>query len=124
MRCEMKTFAARAAVGLCMGIAAGAALAQSAHTSPEWNRIPPNMRGDGASLESKPFSITRSDPGLDALLSRQAKLELLGDRFGLTEGPVWIADGKSGFIVVADLIENVFFKIMRDHKTSVFLENA
>jgi gluconolactonase len=120
----MKTSVARAAAGVCVSLAAAAALAQSPHTSAEWNRIPPNMRGDGPSLESKPFSITRSDPGLDALLSPQAKLELLGDRFGLTEGPVWIPDGKSGFIVVADLIENVFFKIMPDHKTSVFLDNA
>jgi gluconolactonase len=120
----MKTIVARAILGLCTSVAVVAAVAQSPYTSPEWNRIPPNMRGDGPALESKPFSITRSDPGLDTLVSSKAKLELLGDRFGLTEGPVWVPEGKSGYLLVADLIENVFFKIEADHKTTVFLENA
>jgi gluconolactonase len=104
--------------------AAANPLTQAAYTSKEFNDIKPNMRGDGPSLESRPFSITRTDPSLDELIAPDAKLESLGDRFGLTEGPVWIADGKSGYVVVADLIENVLFKITPDHKTSVFLDKA
>jgi gluconolactonase len=100
------------------------ALAQSPYTSPEFNSIAPNMRGDGPALASKPFSITRNDPALDALVAPNAKLELLADRFGLTEGPVWIPDGKDGYLVVADLIENVLYKITPDHQVSVFLDKA
>jgi gluconolactonase len=95
---------------------------RAAFTSKEFDAIAPNMRGDGPSLTSKPFSITRKDPALDELIAPDAKLESLGDRFGLTEGPVWIADGKSGYLVVADLIENVLFKITPEHQVSVFLD--
>jgi gluconolactonase len=97
---------------------------RATYTSPEFNAIAPNMRGDGPSLASRPFSITRKDPGLDALIDTHAKLESLGDRFGLTEGPVWIPDGKAGYLVVADLIENVLFKITPEHEVSVFLDKA
>ena len=99
-------------------------LPQPAYTSKEFNDAKPNMRGDGPSLMSRPFSITRSDPALDELIDPHAKLESLGDRFGLTEGPVWVPDGKAGYLVVADLIENVLFKITPDNKTSVFLDKA
>jgi gluconolactonase len=98
--------------------------APAAYTTPGFNAIAPNMRGDGPSLDSQPFSITRKDPALDALIAPDAKLESLGDRFGLTEGPVWIPDGKAGYLVVADLIENVLYKITPRHQTSVFLDKA
>ena len=97
---------------------------RAAYTSPEFNAVAPNMRGDGPSLDSRPFSITRKDAALDELIAPDAKLESLGDRFGLTEGPVWIPDGKAGYLVVADLIENVLFKITPQHRTSVFLDKA
>jgi gluconolactonase len=109
--------------GLGFGIAAGC-YAQSPYTSSEFNVTAPNMRGDGPALSSKPFSVTRSDPGLDALISPQATLEMLADHFGLTEGPVWIADGKQGYLVVADLIDNVLFKITPDHTVTVFVDKA
>jgi hypothetical protein len=35
----------------------------------------------------KPFSIERADPALDAVIAPDARLKLLGDRFGITEGP-------------------------------------
>jgi gluconolactonase len=110
--------------GRIPGPPASAALPAPAYTSKEFNDLKPNMRGDGPSLESRPFSITRNDPALDSLIAPDARLESLGDRFGLTEGPVWIPDGKAGYLVVADLIENVLFKITPDHKTSVFLDKA
>jgi hypothetical protein len=124
----MRSSNAAAACALCLGalslgIAAGVQ-AQSPYTSPEFNNTAPNMRGDGPSLTSKPFSITRTDPALDALISPQGKLEMLADHFGLTEGPVWIPDGKQGYLVVADLIANVLYKITLDHTVSVFLDKA
>jgi hypothetical protein len=35
------------------------------------------------------FAIVKLDPALDTILSSDATLETVGDRFGLTEGPVW-----------------------------------
>ena len=38
----------------------------------------------------RPFKVVRLDPALDAIISTGAKIEILGEHFGLTEGPVWI----------------------------------
>jgi gluconolactonase len=119
---KISRWAAACAVGLGMGIGGGHA--QSTYTSSEFNNTAPNMRGDGPALSSKPFSVTRTDPALDALISPRAKLEMLADHFGLTEGPVWIPDGGQGYLIVADLIDNVLFKIAPDHTVSVFLDKA
>lgn len=73
---------------------------------------------------ARAFSITRNDPALDAVLSTGAKLELLGDRFGITEGPAWVRDGRDGFLLVSDLTANVIYKIASDHRVSVFLDEA
>jgi gluconolactonase len=72
----------------------------------------------------RPFSIERLDPALDAIVSTDAKLELLGDRFGLTEGPVWVQEGRSGYLLFSDLISNVIYKWAPPDKVSVFLDKA
>ncbi len=72
----------------------------------------------------QPFSITRADPALDAVIAPDAKLELLGDRFGITEGPVWVPDGGRGYILVSDLTANVIYRIAPDKTVSIFLERA
>ena len=38
----------------------------------------------------RPFKVVRLDPALDTIISTEAKIEILGEHFGLTEGPVWI----------------------------------
>jgi len=71
----------------------------------------------------RPFSIERLDPALDALISVHAKLELLADDFGLTEGPVWVPEGK-GYLLFSDLTANVIYKWDPAGTVSVFLEKA
>ena len=70
------------------------------------------------------FSIERLDPALDAIIAPNAKLELLSERFGLTEGPVWMPEGKSGYLLLSDLIENVIYKRDESGKVTVFLDKA
>jgi gluconolactonase len=84
----------------------------------------PSMRGDGPAPASKPFSITRSDPGLDAVVAADTKAELLATGFGLNEGPVWVRDGQSGYLLVGGLLDNVLYKIAADKTVSVFMEKA
>jgi gluconolactonase len=69
------------------------------------------------------FAIVRLDPALDAIVSPDATLDTIGDRFGLTEGPVWIQDGASGHLLFSDLISNVIYKWTPDGQLSAFLEN-
>jgi len=84
----------------------------------------PQMRGDGPAPAAKPFNITRSDPGLDAVVASDAKAEPLARGFGLNEGPVWVREGNSGYPLVGGLLDNVIYKIAADKTVSVFMEKA
>jgi gluconolactonase len=73
----------------------------------------------------RPFGIVKSDPSLDALISPNAKLELVGTGFGLTEGPVWVPEGNSGYLLFSDLVSNVIYKWSPPKgDVSVFLDKA
>jgi gluconolactonase len=50
----------------------------------------------------RPFKVVRLDPALDAIVSSDAKIEILGEHFGLTEGPVWIQDPAGGYLLFSD----------------------
>jgi gluconolactonase len=84
----------------------------------------PNMRGDGPAPAAKPFSITRSDPALDVVIDPSAQAELIATGFGLNEGPVWVPQGNSGYLLVGGLLDNVIYKIAADKQVSVFMEQA
>jgi gluconolactonase len=84
----------------------------------------PSMRGDGPGPASKPFNITRSDPGLDAVVAADTTAELLATGFGLNEGPVWVREGQSGYLLVGGLLDNVIYKVAADKTVSVFMEKA
>lgn len=70
-------------------------------------------------------SVIRLDPGLDGLVTSDAKLELLkGDYFGFLEGPVWVREGQSGYLLFNDIPANVIYKWTPDGVLSVFLERS
>jgi gluconolactonase len=73
---------------------------------------------------ARPFTIERSDPALDEIVAPGTEAELLGDRYGLLEGPVWVQDGNEGFLLFSDLISNVIWKRTPSGELSVYLENA
>jgi gluconolactonase len=104
-------------VALFVAAASGLLSAQTGTPSP-------SMRGDGPAPASKPFNITRSDPGLDAIVAANTKAELIASGFGLNEGPVWVREGQSGYLLVSGLLDNVIYKIAADKTVSVFMEKA
>ena len=69
-------------------------------------------------------SIERVDPRLDAILAPDAKLELLTEHFGATEGPVWVQEGRNGHLLFSDMAANVIYKRTADGQVSVFLEKS
>ncbi|HEX5000593.1 MAG TPA: SMP-30/gluconolactonase/LRE family protein [Terriglobia bacterium] len=73
-----------------------------------------------------PFRIEMLDPALDELIAPDAQLETLGDRFALTEGPVWMPGegGQPGFLLFSDNAANVIYKWAPNSPLSVFLENS
>ena len=82
------------------------------------------MRGDGPAPDAKPFSITKSDPALDDIISPKAQLVELARGFGLTEGGLWIAEGNSGYWIFTGLLDNVLYKVTPQKQVSVFMEKA
>src|SRR6188508_2302430 len=73
-----------------------------------------------------PFRIERLDPALDDVIAPDAQLEMLGDRFALTEGPVWVprSSGQPGYLLFSDNAANVIYKWQAGNPLSVFLENS
>ncbi len=72
------------------------------------------------------FTIEQNAPGLEELVKPGAEWQLLGDRYGLTEGAVWIDETADdiGHLLFADLIANVIFRWDAKQGTTVFLEEA
>jgi gluconolactonase len=69
-------------------------------------------------------NIVRLSPELDALLDRDAELEVLGSGFDWAEGPVWVpgeGEGK-GHLLFSDIPPNQVIKWVEGEGTSVFLE--
>jgi gluconolactonase len=53
-------------------------------------------------------TIERLDPALDALVPRDAKMEVIGEGMVWSEGPIWIRDG--GFLLYSDVPENTIYR--------------
>jgi gluconolactonase len=69
-------------------------------------------------------AVVRLDPALDALIAPDARVELVKDGFGFTEGPVWVQEGKDGYLLFTDIPGNVIWKLTPDGKASVHLSNV
>ena len=115
----MKTCCVRSDVAVVVATALATALISAQTVTPQ-----PTMRGDGPAPASKPFNITRSDPALDAVVAPDTKAELLATGFGLNEGPVWVREGQSGYLLVGGLLDNVIYRVAADKTVSVFMEKA
>src|SRR3989442_2343564 len=73
---------------------------------------------------SKDNAVVRLDPALDALVSSEARVELVKGGFGFTEGPVWVQNGGEAYLLFTDIPGNVIWKLTPDGKASVYLSNV
>ena len=71
-----------------------------------------------------PFRIEKLDAALDEIIASDAMLQTLGDRFALTEGPVWVPGGPGGYLLFSDNAANVIYKWAATSPLSVFLEKS
>ncbi len=69
-------------------------------------------------------AVVRLDPALDALVSPDAKLEVVKGGFGFTEGALWVQKGKNGYLLFSDIPANVIYKWTPDGKLSVYLDHS
>jgi gluconolactonase len=83
------------------------------------------QRGPAAPPTEQPFEVVKMDPAIDAIIDSKAKLETVAEHIGLSEGPLWIQEGRSGYLLFSDVAANVIYKwTPTDKKLSVFLERA
>ncbi len=69
--------------------------------------------------------IERLDPALDAIVPRDAQLEILkADYFGNVEGPVWVQQGQTGYLLFTDISANHIYKWSPDGTLSMFLDRT
>src|SRR6202162_3778625 len=69
-------------------------------------------------------SVVKLDASLDALISSDAKLELVKNDFGFTEGIVWVEQGNSGYLLLSDMYANVIYKVTPEGKVSLYLDHS
>jgi len=77
-----------------------------------------------AQLPGDQPAVIRLDPALDSLVSADAKLDLVKNDFGLTEGVVWVDEGKSGYLLLSDMYANVIYKVTPEGKVSLYLDHS
>lgn len=64
--------------------------------------------------------IIRTDPRLDKLIPKEAKIEVLASGFTWAEGPIWVKDG--GYLLFSDVPQNTVFKWSEKDGLSTFLK--
>jgi len=67
-------------------------------------------------------TIERFKPEFDKLLPVDSKLEVLADGFTWTEGPLWMGDDKTGYLLFTDIPRNSIFSWSKFHGISLFME--
>jgi gluconolactonase len=68
-------------------------------------------------------AVRRLDPSLNALVAADTRLETLLERETTFEGPTWIRNAGSGYLIFTDVPGNAIDKLNPDGSVSVFLDN-
>ena len=63
--------------------------------------------------------IARLDPALDSIIEKNAKIDVIGDGFLWSEGPVWVKNG--GYLLFSDVPANTVYKWKEGEKITEFL---
>ena len=68
--------------------------------------------------------VVRLDPALDALIDKNAKIDVLAAGFEWSEGPAWVSgsNGQEGYLLFSDVPKNTVFKWTAKEGISEFLK--
>lgn len=67
--------------------------------------------------------VLKLDSSVDALVAADARVETLFQRNTTFEGPAWVLNGGSGYLLFSDVPGNAINKLNADGSVSAFLEN-
>jgi len=96
-----------------------AALVLSCGTKKESEEDNSKAAPEEASAYATTGSIERLDPAIDQVIPPGAAIEILGEGFNWSEGPVWVQDGQ--FLLFSDVPENKVFKWKEGEGVSEYL---
>jgi gluconolactonase len=74
------------------------------------------------SPDGKP--IVKLDSSLDAIVSPDARLDLVKSNFGFTEGIVWVDKGKNSYLLLSDMYANVIYRLTPEGQVSLYLDHS
>jgi gluconolactonase len=66
--------------------------------------------------------IVRLDPKFDALVGKDAVIEVVSSGFDWAEGPVWVKEGSSGYVLFSDIPRNSVMRWDYGKGVSLFLK--
>jgi gluconolactonase len=66
--------------------------------------------------------VQKMDQALDVLISPDAKMDVVKEGFGFTEGITWVEKGR--YLLISDMPANVIFKLTPDGKQSLYLDHS
>src|SRR5437870_6660405 len=78
--------------------------------------------GASAQAQGDRPAVVRLDPALDALVSPDARLELVKGGFGFTEGLIWVEQGR--YLLLSDIPANVIYKLTPQGEASIYLHRS
>jgi len=76
----------------------------------------------GAQAQGDQPAVVRLDPALDALVSPDAKLQLVKGGFGFTEGIIWVEKGR--YLLLSDIPANVIYKLTPKGEASLYMHRS
>src|SRR4051812_22437530 len=76
----------------------------------------------GAQAQGDKPAVVRLDPALDALVSPDAKLQLVKGGFGFTEGLIWVEKGR--YLLLSDIPANVIYKLTPGGEASIYMHRS
>src|SRR2546425_1333969 len=78
--------------------------------------------GASAQAQADRPAVVRLDPALDALVSPDARLQLVKGGFGFTEGIIWVEQGR--YLLLSDIPANVIYKLTPQGEASIYMHRS
>ena len=66
--------------------------------------------------------VIRLDPGIDDLIDKTARIEMIGDGFVWAEGPLWVPDKDGDYLLFSDIPRNSIMKWQEGVGVSLFMK--
>ncbi|MFP6872525.1 MAG: SMP-30/gluconolactonase/LRE family protein [Verrucomicrobiales bacterium] len=66
--------------------------------------------------------VIRLDPGIDDLIDKTARIEMIGDGFVWAEGPLWVPSKNGGYLLFSDIPRNSIMKWQEGIGVSLFMK--